>query len=69
MVAASPNIKVDEEVVNEENLAGEKPPEDTSGENADFSEEEKTRIGLMMFDEGKSEADAIEIIRSARDSA
>jgi len=69
LVAASPNADLEKEVVNEENLSGEKPPEDTSKENADFSTEEKTQIGLLMFDEGKSEAEAIETIRSARDSA
>ena len=69
LVAASPNVELEKEVVGEEGLAGEKPPEDTSGENAEFSEEEKVEIGVLMFDEAKSEAEAIEIIRSARDSA
>jgi hypothetical protein len=69
LVAASPELKLDEEVVNEENLAGTKPPEDASEENVDFSEEEKTEIAALMFDHGQSEAEAIEKVRSARDSA
>lgn len=70
LVAASPTVKLDEEVVDEENLAGNKPPEDTTDENsADFSESEKTEIGVLMFDHGMSEEAAIEKVRSARDSA
>ncbi len=70
LVTASPNMKLDEEVVNEEELAGEQPPVDTTDENKpEFSEEEKTQIGILMFDHGKSEAEAMDEVRSARDSA
>jgi hypothetical protein len=69
LVNASPSLKLDEEVVEEEKLAGEKPPADTSGENVDFSEDEKVEIGTLMFDHGMSEEAAIAKVRSARDSA
>jgi hypothetical protein len=69
IVDASPTLKLDEEVVDEEALAGEKPPADATQENADFSEDEKTEISVLMFDHGMSEEAAIAKVRSARDSA
>jgi hypothetical protein len=69
LVAASPEVKLDQEVVAEENLAGEKPADDTSGENDEFSLAERTEIGVLMLDQGYSEEAAINEIRSARDSA
>lgn len=69
LVAASPEVKLDEEVVTEENLAGEKPAEDASAENEEFSLAEKTEIAALMLDQGYSEEAAINEVRSARDSA
>lgn len=69
IVDASPTLKLDEEVVGEEALAGEKPPADATQENTDFSENEKVEIGALMFDHGMSEEAAIAKVRSARDSA
>ncbi len=69
LVAASPEVKLDTEVVSEENLAGEQPPVDTSDENAEFSEAEKAEIGVLMFDHGYSEVAAMDEVRSARNSA
>ncbi len=67
LVNASPELKLDEEVVTDENLAGEKPEDKES--NVEFSDEEKVEIGLLMFDSAMSEEAAIAKVRSARDSA
>ena len=69
LVAASPEVKLDQEAVSEENLAGDKPAEDTSDENLDFSADEKAEIGVLVFDHGYSEKAAMDEVRSARDSA
>jgi len=69
LVSASPNLELEKDAVDEEHLAGEAPPADTTEENAEFTAAEKVEIGTLMFDSGKSEAEAIEIVKSARDSA
>lgn len=70
LVAASPEVKLAEEVVSDKDLAGEKPADDASDENkeASFSEAEKTEIGLLMFDHGYSEEAAIAKVREAQKS-
>lgn len=70
LVAASPEMKLADEQVSDADLAGDKPDNDASEENkeASFSEEEKTQIGVLMFDHGYSEEAAIAKVREAQKS-
>lgn len=61
LVAAAPTIKLSDDPVSEENLAGDKPEEDANLENerANLSHEEKVLAFSLMFDEHMDEERAI----------
>lgn len=70
LVEASPSLNLSEDQVTDEAATDEAPEVNTAEENlkATFSEEEKTEIGVMMFDQAKSEAEAIATVLAARKS-
>jgi hypothetical protein len=70
LVTASPSVQLSEDKVTDEDATDEAPEVDTEEENlkATFTDEEKVEIGVMIFDQAKSEAEAIATVLAARKS-
>ena len=68
LVNAAPSLNLEDDPITDAATTGDGPPADTTDENSNFSEEEKTEIGVLMFDQAMTEKQAIAQVLAARKS-